>query len=83
MSKLSLDGDAVQGLDEQLAALRASDAYLFDGQESAAPPVTGAPSARKTAPTGGARTYTREQIAAMSPEEINRNWSDISKSLDQ
>ena len=80
LSKLTLDGDAVKGLDEQLAALRESDAYLF---ADAQPKIIGAPPVKKTAPEGGARRYTHEQIAAMSPEDINRNWPEISKSLDQ
>lgn len=33
----------------------------------------------KKAPEGGA--FTREQVTAMSPEEINKNWDSISKSM--
>ena len=33
----------------------------------------------KKAPEGGA--FTREQVATMSPEEINKNWDNISKSM--
>ena len=32
-------------------------------------------------PSGGVKTYTREQIAGMSPDEINKNWDAVSKSL--
>ena len=32
-------------------------------------------------PPGPAKVYTREQIKTMSPEEINKNWDAISKSL--
>ena len=32
-------------------------------------------------PTGDNKTYTREQIRTMSPEEINKNWDSIKKNL--
>lgn len=31
----------------------------------------------------GAQTFTKEQISAMSPEEINRNWNAIQESMKQ
>lgn len=41
--------------------------------EQGAPPVT--------PPAGGNKTYTRAEIQAMSPEEINKNWPEVQKSL--
>lgn len=41
--------------------------------EHGAPPVT--------PPSGGNKTYTRAEIQAMSPEEINKNWPEVQKSL--
>lgn len=41
--------------------------------EHGAPPVT--------PPSGGNKTYTRAEIQAMSPDEINKNWAEVQKSL--
>lgn len=32
-------------------------------------------------PNGGNKIYTRDEIKAMSPEQINKNWSEVQKSL--
>lgn len=32
-------------------------------------------------PSGGNKTYTRAEIQAMSPDEINKNWAEVQKSL--
>jgi myosin heavy subunit len=41
--------------------------------ERGTPPVT--------PPAGGNKTYTRAEIQAMSPDEINKNWPEVQKSL--
>ena len=41
--------------------------------EHGAPPVT--------PPSGGNKTYTRAEIQAMTPDEINKNWAEVQKSL--
>ena len=42
-------------------------------EERGTPPVT--------PPAGGNKSYTRAEIQAMSPEEINKNWPEVQKSL--
>lgn len=42
-------------------------------EERGTPPVT--------PPAGGNKVYTRAEIQAMSPEEINKNWPEVQKSL--
>lgn len=39
------------------------------------------PTPQITPPSGGGKTFTREQIAGMSTEEINKNWEAVSKTL--
>lgn len=43
MSKVTFDGDTIKGLDEQIEAIRKSDAYLFDISEDDTPDPTPAP----------------------------------------
>ena len=50
-SKIKLDGDKVLGLDDQLEALKKSDAYLFDAE---APAATDPTAGGFTPPAGGA-----------------------------
>lgn len=72
-SKISLDGDNVLGLDTQIEALKKDSAYLFgeDKQQNPPPPAGGQPP----------KSFTRESIAQMSTEEINKNWDEIQKVL--
>lgn len=72
-TKLSLDGNNLIGLDAQIEALKKSDAYLFGDNKPLNPP----------APAGGnpPKTFTKESIANMSTEEINKNWNEIQKIL--
>lgn len=83
-SKLKLENGKIKGLDEQLAELRKSKSFLFAPKQEdkpAPPPITGAhPADAGGAGQPGAK-YTREQIAAMRPQEINAHWAEISQAL--
>ena len=82
--KLKRKDGKVEGLDEQLQALRKSKPFLFVQKAAQEPPkLSGAQPAGGGSPAGtGAPTrYTREQIARMTPQEINAHWDDVSASL--
>ena len=81
LSKVALQEDGtLSGLSEQLEALKQSDGYLFGADT----PAGGARTANSgQSHGGGLKGYTREQLAAMSPTEINRCWKDISTALGQ
>lgn len=69
---ISLDGENILGLNEQLATITKDNPYLFGDVEE------------NPAPGGGATppvTFTKEDIGKMSPSEINKNWDSIQKSL--
>lgn len=50
--KIKLDGDKLSGLDEQLVALKTSDAYLFDVEQQQQQPPTFTPPGNPTPPGG-------------------------------
>lgn len=78
LSKVTVAQDgSVSGLSQQLDALKKSDGYLFAEE----PPPGGRPLRTGGPHGGGPRAYTREQLAAMSPEEINQNWADVAAAL--
>lgn len=81
--KLKRKDGKVEGLDEQLQALRKSKPFLFVQKAQEPPKLSGAQPAGGGSPAGtGAPTrYTREQIARMTPQEINAHWDDVSASL--
>ena len=81
--KLKRKDGKVEGLDEQLQALRKSKPFLFVQKAQEPPKLSGAQPAGGGSPAGtGAPTrYTREQIAHMTPQEINAHWDDVSASL--
>lgn len=81
--KLKRKDGKVEGLDEQLQALRKSKPFLFVQKGAEPPKLSGAQPAGGGSPAGtGAPTrYTREQIARMTPQEINAHWDDVSASL--
>ena len=81
--KLKRKDGKVEGLDEQLQALRKSKPFLFVQKAAESPKLSGAQPAGGGSPAGtGAPTrYTREQIARMTPQEINAHWDDVSASL--
>lgn len=83
-SKLKLEDGKIKGLDEQLGGLRKSKSFLFAPKQEdkpKPPPITGAhPADAGGAGQPGAK-YTREQIAAMRPQEINAHWAEISQAL--
>ena len=67
------DGDTETLFELQNTATEAAkSAALSDKMRSMGAPVGGAPKSN---------SYTLEQIKQMTPEEINANWEDISKSL--
>lgn len=66
MEKVKLEGDKFTGLEEQLTALKESDAYLFDAEEQQPPQLGGF----KPTNTGGApKGITKEQFNKMSYSE--------------
>lgn len=66
MDKVKLEGDKFTGLEEQLTALKESDAYLFDAEEQQPPQLGGF----KPTNTGGAsKGITKEQFHKMSYSE--------------
>lgn len=74
VSELDVDGDQVGGVDEALAALRKSKPYLVRGAGTPAIPPTN---------PAGQRALTRDDIRAMSQDEINRRWDEVEKVLAQ
>lgn len=78
-SKLKIENDTISGLEEQVKELAKNKAYLFEVEETkpqlkgATPVVTGQ--------TGTKPVYTKEMLSTMSPEDINKNWAEISKQL--
>ena len=78
LSKVTVAEDgSISGLSEQLDALKKSDGYLF-----AEEPLPGGKHVSTGGSHGGSpKAYTREQLTAMSPEEINQNWADVAAAL--
>lgn len=81
--KLKRKDGKVEGLDEQLQALRKSKPFLFVQKGAESPKLSGAQPAGGGSPAGTSAPtrYTREQIARMTPQEINAHWDDVSASL--
>ena len=81
--KLKRKDGKVEGLDEQLQALRKSKPFLFVQKAAESPKLSGAQPAGGGSPAGTSAPtrYTREQIAHMTPQEINAHWDDVSASL--
>ena len=70
-----VDSEDDAALDEALEVLAENRPHLIDN--GAAPP-SGAPAGGGSPPA-----LTREQIAQMSPEEVNRRWDEVQKVLAQ
>lgn len=72
--KISLDGDNLIGVNEQLEAIKKENDYLFDDGKAQNPPATygGEPNGR---------AFTKQDIEKMSTDEINANWEQIQKIL--
>ena len=72
--KISLDGDNLLGINEQLEAIKKENAFLFDDGKVQNPPATygGGPNGR---------VFTKQDIEKMSTDEINANWEQIQKIL--
>lgn len=68
------DAGAVKDADTWKERIRTDNAdFITSTEEHGTPPIT--------PPTGSGKVYTREQIRAMSPEEINKNWDSVKDSL--
>lgn len=79
MGKVSLDGENLIGLEEQLKALKESDPYLFGD----AKPKVGSETNPPADNNDPVKTFTKEDIEKMTPEEINKNWEYISQSMEK
>lgn len=66
MDKVKLEGDKFTGLEEQLTALKESDAYLFDAEEQQPPQLGGF---KPTNIGGSPKGITKEQFHKMSYSE--------------
>ncbi|MDO6355119.1 phage scaffolding protein [Caloramator sp. CAR-1] len=76
-SKLNIKEDgSIEGLDEQLKSIAESKAFLFGDVQtkigSSSNPAGG---------NMGGKIFSKDELARMSPEEINQNWSTISEAL--
>lgn len=75
----------VSGLEEQGKALREGKAFLFKPKDAGTNTnISGTkPGGVEDKGAGGAAgtVYTRAQIEAMTPDQINTNWADVSASM--
>jgi hypothetical protein len=78
LDTLKFDGDKIEGLQEQLQKVKDENPFLFEGVEKKAPVF-----AMPTQGASSGATLTREQIAKMTPEQINQNWDAVAKALAQ
>lgn len=78
-SQLVVENGVPTNVDDVLKALVDARPYLKGAASAPAPPAASAPQAGATSParpTGGT-PLTREQVEKMSPEEVQRRWSEI------
>lgn len=75
--KLAFKNGKIEGFEEQIKGVREANPYLFDDEGGKPAPKIVVPG---KAPTSGVR-YTPDQIAKMSPAEINQNWEAVSASM--
>lgn len=75
MDKVELDDNgAIKDMDGLKAAVQKDYAdFIAAGEDKSLPP--------NNPPGGGGQAYTRADIEKMTPDEINKNWEAISKSL--
>lgn len=76
LDKVELDGDKLKNEAALLDPLKSKYAGCFGHVDDKGTPPSTPPS---QGPTG--KTFTQEQIQAMSTEEINKNWDAIRESL--
>ena len=71
---IKLDGDNLIGLDDQLTKIKEENDYLFGSAtlKGKEPNNDGS--------TPESKTFTKEQVAKMTPDEINSNWEAIQAS---
>lgn len=79
MEKVSIDGDNLIGIEEQLKTLKEAEPYLFGDAKPKVGDGTNPPP--NNTETG--KTFTKEEIEKMTPEEINKNWESISQSMEK
>lgn len=74
LDKITLEGEEVKGISEQLEALKQSESWMFDD---------GAPQTQTTGLKidNPSTSLTREQIKKMTPSEINANWDKVQEVL--
>ena len=76
VSRIKLEEDgSLTGLAEQLAALRETKPFLFESSHRRPMGIRPAES------DGYAGAFTKEQIAGMTPQQINANWDAVSLAL--
>lgn len=75
-TKLALKDDQVEGLEDQLKALKEGKPYLFKADE---PHISGVQSGGDPQTKG--KRFTPEQIRNMTPKEINKHWDAVQASL--
>lgn len=73
---ISDDGKII-GLNEQLENLKETKSYLFKNDE-----ITGTGGSKGNSIRNKDIVFTKEEIANMSPQEINENWDTISKMME-
>lgn len=75
MEKVELDDSgAIKDMDGLKAAVQKDYAdFIATGEDKPLPP--------NNPPGGGGQTFTKADIEKMTPDEINKNWEAISKSL--
>lgn len=74
MEQVEMDGETAKNADALIEPLKASYSGCFGKTETlGTPPV--AP------PSGGGKTFTREQLKNMSADEINANWDAVQSAL--
>ncbi|MTD30166.1 phage scaffolding protein [Planomicrobium sp. YIM 101495] len=67
MDTIKLDGESIKGLDDQIAKLKESDAYLFETEET--PPNT--PNIVTPGNPNGGSTNTTKSLSEMSYQELS------------
>ena len=73
---IELTDDGVKGLDEQLENLQETDGYLFEDGE------TGSKAGDDFKGDSGTGQLTEAEVDNMTEEEINENWEEVQKVLE-
>lgn len=74
MDKVEMEGETAKNAEALISPIKASYSGLFgEITTGGVPPI--AP------PTGGGKTYTKDQIKTLTAEEINANWDAVQSAL--